>query len=216
MGSMTSAIPATRGRTNAVVPDEDFSTVEAVLSGDGEAYRVLVEKHQDTVYGVLRRIVGDPEVSRNLTHETFVAAYRALHKFRRDARFSTWLVQIAINAARDHMRRRGRVTIVSLDEDRAHGSSPESLIERRAGFDPLDTVAQRELSERLEHAMTRLPPTYREVFVLRHVQEMSYQEIAAITGDNPELLKVRAHRARKLLKRLLQEEAIDPDSVGAT
>jgi RNA polymerase sigma-70 factor (ECF subfamily) len=192
----------------ALPPDEDGPVVRAVLEGDTEAFRTLVERHRTRVYGLLRRLVGDPDVGEELAQETFVRAYRGLGGFRAEARFGTWLLQIAVHAARDHLRATRRALILPLEE--LAESDPAALAETHGTFDPLAALEERELAERLEGALTRLPAEYREVFVLKHVEEMPYEEISALTGASVGTLKVRAHRARKLLRDHLAAEEATP------
>jgi RNA polymerase sigma-70 factor (ECF subfamily) len=180
---------------------DDRTVVERVLGGETNAFRVLVERYQDRVYGYLLRMVSDEELARDLAQETFLRAYRGLAGYRREAAFGTWLIQIGIHAARDELRSRRRAALISLDEIR-------SAVEGRAadddsGIDPLRHLEDVELVAHLEKALAELPPDYREVFLLKHVEEMSYEGIAEQTGDSVGTLKVRAHRARKHLREAL-------------
>jgi RNA polymerase sigma-70 factor (ECF subfamily) len=181
--------------------DEDI--VRAVQSGRKDAYAELVNRHKDTVYGVLRRLLRDPDVAEELAHETFVRAWRGLGAFRGEALFSTWLVQIAVHLARDRVRERQRSRTVSLDELLDRDADDSELPDSRSYSDPLAEIAARDTARRLESALEGLPATYREVFVLHHVNELPYDEIATITGDSVGSLKVRAHRARRLLREAL-------------
>jgi len=150
---------------------------------------------------VISRLAGDPDLAEELAQETFVRAYQGLSGFRGEARFSTWLVQIALHVARNHLRQRRRLAkVVSLDDLQDRGIDVETLRETRRSFSPDDRLESQELAARLSRAMDRLPSSYREVFVLKHIRELSYGEIAEITGDSVGSLKVRAHRARAILR----------------
>lgn len=184
----------------------DSALVTRVLEGDREAYRDLVERHQDLVFGVLMRSLRDRDAAEELAQETFVRAYGALHRFREEAAFGTWLVQIALNLVRDRRRREGRrPVVVSLDEIRRRAErevdpvdpapSPEAAIER----------ASTASASRIEAALGRLPEDYRAAFVLKHVEGLSYREIAGITGVSVGALKVRTHRARRMLRELCRD-----------
>jgi len=190
--------------TDRGIVGDDTVIINAVLGGDTEAFRHLVDRHRDTVYAILLRLASDPEVAEELAQETFVRAWRSLDGFRGDARFGTWLVQIALHAARDHHRGRKRAKVVSLEELQEKSGDAARLEEPRRSFDPTSDLDARELRERLEDGIRALPPAYREVFVLRHLEEMPYEEIASITGSSVGSLKVRSHRARKLLREYLE------------
>ena len=185
--------------------DQDESIVREVQAGQTEAFAGLVTRHKDKVYAMLLRPVRDPDAAEELAQETFVRAWRGIGGFRGQALFGTWLVQIAIHLARDRMRERRRSRTVSLDELLEKSADDSVLADTRSHRDPLSEISDRDMMKRLEAALGDLPPNYREVFVLHHVEDVPYEEIASMTGDSVGSLKVRAHRARKLLR-----EAICP------
>jgi len=185
--------------------DQDESIVREVQAGRTDAFAGLVNRHKDKVYAMLLRLVRDPDAAEELAQETFVRAWRGIGGFRGQALFGTWLVQIAIHLARDRMRERRRSRTVSLDELLEKSADDSVLVDTRSRRDPLSEVSDRDMMKRLEAALGDLPPNYREVFVLHHVEDVPYEEIASMTGDSVGSLKVRAHRARKLLR-----EAISP------
>jgi RNA polymerase sigma-70 factor, ECF subfamily len=196
--------------------DSDEAIVRAVNSGDTEAFAHLVDRHKERVYATLVRLTGDRGAAEELAHETFVRAYRGLGRFRGEALFGTWVVQIAIHLARDRVRERQRSRTVSLDELIEREGDSLVFTETRAGYDPLAEMSKRDTAKRIDSALQDLPPDYREVFVLHHVEEIPYETIAEMTGDSVGSLKVRAHRARKLLKEKLFPDAttVMPEDVA--
>ena len=186
--------------------DKDTTIIRAVQAGQTEAFAQLVDRHKERVYAMLMRLTGDPQTAEELAHDAFVRAYRGLEGFRGQSQFGTWIVQIAVNLARDRVRERQRSRTVSLDALLERDAGASIFTDTRSQYDPLAELGERDMIERLESALLELPANYREVFVLHHVQDMPYEEIAEITGDSIGSLKVRAHRARKLLK-----EAVFPD-----
>lgn len=186
--------------------DGDDTIIHTVRTGDTEAFAQLVDRHKEQVYAILMRLTRDPQAAEELAHEAFVRAYRGLDGFRGEARFRTWIIQIAINLARDRVRERRRNRTVSLEALLEQDADAAVFADTRSQYDPLAEVSERDMITRFENALEELPASYREAFVLRHVQSMSYEEIAEITGDSIGSLKVRTHRARKLLK-----QAIFPD-----
>jgi len=195
--------------------ENDEAIVCAVQDGQKEAFGRLVDRHKERVYAMLMRLTGDPQAAEELAHEAFVRSYRNLKNFRGKSRFSTWLTQIAINLARDHIRERQRSKAVSLEAILERDPDTLQFAERRSHYDPLAEVSARDMIEKFEIALRELPQNYREVFVLHHIQDVSYEDIAAATGDSVGSLKVRAHRARKLLKDKLfpEETSVTPEDI---
>jgi RNA polymerase sigma-70 factor (ECF subfamily) len=190
-----------------IMIDNDQTIVSAVQGGDREAFATLVSRHKDRVYGILLRLMADPQMAEELAHEAFVRAYRGLEGFRGQSQFGTWLVQIAVNLARDHRRARKRSNVVSLDAMLEQDTDAAVLEDKRPQYDPLAEISEREMRKQYEAALQELPPAYREVFVLHHIQNIPYDEIHEITGDTVGSLKVRAHRARRILKEKLFPDA---------
>lgn len=186
--------------------DEDATIVRAVQEGRTDAFAGLVRRHKDRVYGTLMRLTGSPQVAEELAHETFVRAYKGIRSFRGESQFGTWLVQIAIHLARDRVRERRRDRTVSLDELLERDADSPFLTEARPQYDPLTEVSERDLMKRFEESLRELPSSYREVFVLHHIEGLTYEDIGKMTGDSVGSLKVRSHRARKLVKEMLFAE----------
>jgi len=183
------------------VADEDAPVVDAVRSGNREAFRTLVERHKHRLFAIILRLVGDPDQAEELAQETFVRAYRSISDFRGDAAFGTWLVQIGIHAARDRLRsarrRRGIVSIEALRESRRQDLEP---VDPSPAANPAHGVEVEEQRELMRAAMAGLPSDHREVLVLKHFEGWAYDQIAEVTGDTVGTLKVRAFRARQMLR----------------
>ena len=192
---------------------DEHTIIAAVRQGDRERFGVLVERHHDALYGVLVRLLADPLMADELAQEAFLRAYARLDTFRAEARFSTWLIQIGIHLARDEIRRRQRRRgAVSLDERLLEQGDRAEPVFEGAGANPLDTLCLKEREQHLLAALGRLPVPYREVLTLRYFSDWSYAEIAELTGDSVGTLKVRAHRARTMLRDALVAE--EPKLVG--
>lgn len=185
--------------------EEDVAIVEAVQGGDIEAFRTLVERHKRRLYAVILRLVGDPSQAEELAQETFVKAFRSLSGFRRDASFGTWLIQIGIHAARDRMRSTRRRNVVSIDALQEARRPGLELVDTSPAADPAFEVEAEEERRMMRTALAGLPPEYREVLVLKHFEGWGYGQIAMATGDSVGTLKVRAYRARQLLRERLTE-----------
>ncbi len=172
------------------------SLVERAREGDRIAFSQLVERHQNEVFTLALRLVGDRELAADVAQEALVRAWRALPKFRGDAKFSTWLHRITVNAAWSAQRRWRRHRIEPLDSVSeflpAEGAGPE-----QAGID-LD------LGTRLAAALRELSAPLRSVVVLKDVYEWSHPEIAEHLGISVTAAKVRLHRGRKKLREMLE------------
>ncbi|MFV2061909.1 MAG: RNA polymerase sigma factor [Chloroflexota bacterium] len=167
----------------------DRQLVDAVLSGDDEAFRVLVERESKSVIGVCRRILGDAHEAEDVAQEAFLRAYQALPTFRGDGAFGAWVWRIAMREAVARLKRRPRD--LHVDPTVAEGwlEAPEST---------LDPAARALASEwRLEviDAISTLPAAQREVVALRFYSDYSLQEVAASTGAPLGTVKSRLHRA---------------------
>jgi RNA polymerase sigma-70 factor (ECF subfamily) len=198
--------------------EDDLAVVEAVRNGETEEFRVLVDRHKRRLYAVILRLVGDPSLAEELAQETFVRAFRSLPDFRRESSFGTWLVQIGIHAARDRMRSSRRRSMVSIDAAREGQQAKLELVDRSRAADPGFGIEAEEERRLMRDALASLPPEYREVLVLKHLEGWAYDAIARTTGDSVGTLKVRAFRARQLLRERLTELGWGPDAArhGAT
>ena len=168
--------------------------------GDKAAFAALVRAHQDEVYTLARRLVGDPHLASDVAQETLIRAWRALPNFRGDAKLSTWLYRITVNTAWTHKRRAARHRAAPLDD----------LFEMSDPLEPNGPEAAGETLElrgRLRRALDRLPDAQREVVVMKDVYGWSHAEIAESMGVSVTAAKVRLHRARARLARDLEETA---------
>jgi len=174
----------------------DRDAVERTLDGDVEAFAGVVRRHGGGLTGLCARMVGDRQLGEELAQEALARAYTRAGSWRGDCRFRHWLYRIAVNCCRDYLKAGARA-------EQPSGLGGEEVASPR---DPEREVAGRQLLEALEAAIGRLPPKYREAFVLFHVENLGYEEIRAITGMSVTALKVRAHRARLMLRRSLGDD----------
>jgi RNA polymerase sigma-70 factor (ECF subfamily) len=191
--------------------NDDGSVVTAVKAGDTEAFRVLVDRHKARLFAVLMTLTGDRDVAEDLAQESFVRAFTGLGNYRADACFGTWLIQIAIHAARDHRRRAQRErrrSPLSLDELPESQRESAEVAVARDGDDPSAHVQASEEANMLQGALIRLPPEYREVLLLKHFEGWSYEAIGRLSEESVGTVKVRAHRARRMLRDILRQ--MDP------
>lgn len=179
---------------------DDAQLVARSLKQDQEAFGQLIDRHASSIVNLAYRMVGNRAEAEDLAQETFLSAFKSLSTFRADAKFSTWLYRIATNKCKDWLRvkRPGRqlhdVDVdEALDAHVAEDRTPERLL------------SQQQVALELEQAIQRLPPLYREAFVLKHVEGLSYEEMQAILGVNGDTLKMRVYKGRWQLSRELAE-----------
>ena len=172
----------------------DVEVVARVLGGEREAFGLLMRRYEPGLLRYAARMLGSRDVAADAVAEGFVRAYRHLASCRDPARLRTWLYRIVANRCKSHLARRPTAD-VSLDE-----APPVA--------DPRDNEAAVERAEQLalvERALMTLSLEKREAFVLKHVDGMSYEEMAAATGERIPTLKMRVHRAREALLQALEE-----------
>jgi len=178
----------------------DPELVAAVLAGNGEAFAGLMRRYRDTYTRFAVRMLGSHADADDVLQSAFLRAYRGLGSCREPERFGAWLSQIVVNECRTFATRRGRrdrrfVDDAALDAALAAGSTAH-LTESADG---------EALREEIERALGRLVLEQREAFVLKHVEELSYEEMAEVTGVNVSALKMRVKRACERLRELLEE-----------
>ncbi len=170
-------------------------------AGDIQAFNDLVALYQRLVYNLALRMLGSAETAEDATQDTFISAYRAIARFRGGS-FKAWVLRIAANSCRDKMRAARRASVTSLD----------SLIAEVGDFiadneteSPEDYAQRQELGRLLADSLARLSEDQRLVVVLSDVQELSYEEIAQVTGTSLGTVKSRLNRARSRLRDLLRQ-----------
>ena len=168
----------------------DEADVARARAGDTAAFAALVRRHQDRVFGFILRMLDARDEAMELTQDVFVKAWQALPGWRPEARFSTWLLQIARNAALDQLRHRRVVQFAPLDD----------------GMDVADTApgpearyASRQRQALLENALQQIAAEHREILLLREIEDLSYAELAAVLGIAEGTVKSRLARARAAL-----------------
>ena len=182
----------------ADVPSLDRSIADAVLAGDGDAYRLLVERATDSVFATCLRVVRDPDEAADVTQDAFVQAYRMLPTWRGEGPFAAWVRRIAMRMAFARIRARRTLPFPDLDRDDA-GPAAETAQE------PEHLALSRENRSELVALIAGLPEAYRRVVALRFSDELSIEEIAHATGAPEGTVKSRLHRAIAQLRRQLDE-----------
>ena len=176
------------------------------LAGEVEAFRPLVSRYQRVAFSIALRMLGSRADAEDVAQQAFVDAFNALHTFHADGRaraFGTWLLRIAVNRSKDVLKSKKR-TEEPLDHevpgaDAAFAYDPSN---------PESNVSSGERRHHLETALLQVSPKYREVLILRDIEEMSYEEIRAILQLPVTTLKIRVVRARAMLRDAIEREGV--------
>ena len=184
-------------RTITLVEQNDAELVRETLCGKTAAYNGLVLKYQRQVYNLAYRMVGNVDDAGDLVQETFIRAYNALSKFRQDASFLTWLYKIISNLCIDHLRARKTKTSLSLDVELEEGREPAADIRSNG---PEETALREATQEIVQKEISILPDKYRVALVMRHLQDMSVEEISDALDLPAGTVKTHLFRAREMLR----------------
>ncbi|OPY84663.1 MAG: ECF RNA polymerase sigma-E factor [Syntrophus sp. PtaU1.Bin208] len=204
----------TREDKSAIVEDADLEAVLLCQKGDVEAFGILVEKYQKKMLNVAYRMIGDYEESCDVVQESFIAAFRAISKFRREARFSTWLYGIVINSTNTRLIQlkstKNRLTSAEFRPDLSPGNSGCSCEGVSVPQDSvLEDLERKERDAQVQECIGLLDEGYREILVLRDIQGLSYDEIVTILQIPLGTVRSRLFRARNSLKDLLLQRMGD-------
>ncbi|PZR64669.1 MAG: RNA polymerase subunit sigma-24 [Chloroflexi bacterium] len=178
---------------------DDRPLVAAVLDGDRDAFRLVVDREASVVYRACIRILGDPHDAEDVAQESFLIAYRSLGSFRAEGSFGAWLMRIATRQAFLRLRKRSRMDALDLDGD---------ALPSRSAPDPLAIALAGERQRAVRDAVARLPDPYREVVALRFFGEQSLEEIALTTHRPLNTIKTHLRRGLERLRLGTSQEAL--------
>ena len=181
----------------------DEELVEACLAGEESAFDVLVGRWEKRIRGAIYRFIGSEDDARDICQEAFLKAYKSLGSFKREARFSSWLYQIALNLCRDRLRRRRGRTMVSLDE-LEDGAAAMTM----PGPTALDLLQESDVSRLVAGAIASLADEQREVIILKEYQGLTFLEIAQVLDMPISTVKTRLYRGLDQLRSRLERQGI--------
>ena len=180
----------------------DLKIIESCLLGNTQMFSRLIDNYKNMVYNLAYRMSNNPHESEDISQEAFLRAFQSLARFNPSCKFSTWLYQITLNIIRDKFKRK-EIDYVSLDTPIETDDSEFYLQPADLTNNPEQIVAQKEDAQAIQQAILSLPLKYREVIVLRHLQDLSYIEVANILKLPTGTVKVRLYRAREQLRKIL-------------
>jgi RNA polymerase sigma-70 factor (ECF subfamily) len=187
--------------------------IAAILAGESQRFHDLIRPYERSVYVMALSFVHDESDAEDVAQEAFLKAFRNLASFRGEAKFGTWLISITLNEARSRLRRKKLIKMEPLeasnDDDGSH-VSPALLRDWKEI--PSEALERSEMRSLLQKAVEGLPPIYREIFVLRDIEELSIAEAADVLQITVASVKVRLHRARVALQKTLAPQLKQMDS----
>lgn len=189
----------------------DEELVELTQQGSRAAFASLIDRHKTAVYNMAFRVVGKQEDAEEVAQDAFVRAFRALGSFRQDAKFSTWLYRITMNAALTKARK-GRLDVVSIDAslDEDEDTAPLQIADTMDN--PEEHFSRKDFQDRVRALISALPPKYSAVLTMYHMQDLSYEEISESLELPIGTVKAHLFRARNALKKLAIG-AFDPEEL---
>jgi RNA polymerase sigma factor (sigma-70 family) len=190
------------------VKTDDATIVGSVLSGEKALFEILMRRHNQTIYRIVRGYLKDEAEIKDVMQNTYLKAFDKLEQFRGVSKFSTWLIRIAINESLMFLQSLRRQRISSLDDASMQGVTER---QRDRNFNPEGLMIQKEASGLFERAIDDLPEKYKAVFLMKEVEGLSYEEMADVLNVSSANLKVRVHRAKTMLKENLVKMSVTSD-----
>jgi RNA polymerase sigma-70 factor (ECF subfamily) len=182
---------------------DEAQIIASILAGNTDLFHGLIRPHERSVYAMALSLLHNEADAEDVAQEAFLKAFRNLASFRRESKFSTWLISITLNEARGRLRKKKNVTMESLDEPpEGQGTFTPALLRDWRDI-PSEALERKEIRQMLQQAITDLPLIYREVFLLRDVEDLSVNQSAEALGISIASVKVRLHRARIMLQKKL-------------
>ena len=192
MWHYTSVVKLTQPSPQQEQADADQAVIDRVLAGDRNAFGSLIQRYSDPLYRHAVGMTGSPDVAEDILQVSFIKAYNHLSEVR--GRFDAWVFRIVANGCKDWLKNIRRTHLSYEEDDQASGyETPEEELDRG------------ELRSDLDRALSALPASLREAFVMKHVEGRSYEEMAELLDTTVGALKMRVHRAREALQALLEE-----------
>jgi RNA polymerase sigma-70 factor, ECF subfamily len=189
--------------TKAADLRDEAQLIASIISGEAHLFHELIRPYERKVYVMALSFLKNEADAEDAAQEAFLKAYRNLASFRSEAKFGTWLISITLNEARGRLRKAKAVVLQSLDEEPdAEGHISPALLRDWREI-PSEALERQEIRSLLQGAVGQLPQMYREIFLLRDVEELSITEAAEVLQITESSVKVRLHRARIMLQKVL-------------
>ena len=195
-----------RARSPDLSQHSDEDLVALVRQGDGEAFRAIMQRYNRRLYRVARGVMRDESEAEDVVQEAYVRAFAAMGGFRAESSLATWLTRIVLNEALGRLRKRRPTEELDVLDSAPQDPRVVMFPGVNAMGDPETAAARTEVRRLLERAVDELPDAFRLVLIMRDIDEMSIEETALQLGLRPATVKTRLHRARRLLRNVLDEK----------
>jgi RNA polymerase sigma-70 factor (ECF subfamily) len=182
---------------------DEPAMIAAILAGDTALFHELIRPYERSVFVMALSFLHNQADAEDTAQDAFLKAYRNLASFRGEAKFGTWLISITLNEARSRLRRKAIIPMESLDKDPDEPGAVSPALLRDWKEIPSEALERKEMRHVIQQAVAALPENYRQVFLLRDVEELSTSEAAEALNISIASLKVRLHRARMMLQKTL-------------
>jgi len=194
-------LPAQRSRSGTGVSSATADGSPAALANAPAPFAELYQQHSRAIYYLCLRFLSDPEKAEDATHDVFLKAFRKMEQFRGESSWRTWLYRIAINHCRNLQQ--------TWHERHMLSNADEAVFENAAARadSPLRALETKELGQRIQKALDRLPAEYRLLLLLVADEELSYEQVGNLTDQSPDAVRGKLHRARKAFAVLFQQTA---------
>ncbi len=186
--------------------------IHRILSGEGELYEILLRRNNQKLFRVIRSYIKDNSEVEDIMQNTYLKAFEKLYQFKHTSSYSTWLIRIGINEVLARLREKEKVVHLSLPDSEDRKDNVLEIPDSNQ-MNPEKRIISNEAKQLLENAIDSLQTKYRTVYMLREIEGMSIQEISTCLGVTPSNVKVRIHRARKMLKEHLYELTANKEDV---
>jgi len=185
--------------------NRDNLLIEQCLKGQQNSFSELIDKYKNLVFNIAYRMTNNLDDAEDISQEVFIRVYKSLYNFNPNYKFSTWLYQVTLNFCRDRFRK-GKIPSVSLDAPlNKDGQKDFSSLISDSENDPEEIFIEAEQTNFINDLIASLPLKYREVIILRHLRDLSYEEMSKILDISLASVKTRLFRARELLRSKLKK-----------
>ena len=189
-----------------MILDDDQVLIKKILGGSRSSFEELMKKYNRKIYGYIFRMINDQETASELTQDFFIKIYRVMDKYSFEYKFSTWAFRICYNMVIDHIRK-NKTYVQSLDQDTV---TPKQMMESDnvVSEDGFKHLLKEELREYTWKVVNRIPDKYKELILMRYLQEMKYEEIAGITQLPLGTVKNRLFKAKELIRMEIEKDGM--------
>jgi RNA polymerase sigma-70 factor (ECF subfamily) len=189
-----------------MILDDDQVLIKKILEGKKSSFEELMKKYNKKIFGFIFRMVRDEEIAIELTQDFFIKIFKVLAKYNFEYKFSTWAYRICYNLVIDYVRK-NQTYIDSLDDNSV---SQKQMLESEnyIGEDGFDKLAKEEVKEYIWKVVETIPVKYKELILLRYLQELKYDEIAGLTGLPVGTVKNRIFKAKEILKMEIENDGM--------